>query len=100
MRSRSNLDPWILLAAYSGSADPLAAYFMHFPFCASPHMVVPYIILLHTKFIDIESYLSYLKILEVILTHISERLLHITLDCCYISHWTVVRHLIAYCDIL
>jgi len=39
-------------------------------------------------------------ILEIILTHISERLLHITLDCCYISHWTVVRHLIAYCDIL
>merc|ERR1711865_770885 len=45
IRSRSNLDPWILLAAYSGSADPLAAYFMHFPFCASPHMVVLYIIL-------------------------------------------------------
>ena len=36
-----SMDP---LAAYSGSADPLAAYFMHFPFCASPHMVVPYII--------------------------------------------------------
>eukprot|EP00964_Phaeocystis_antarctica_P010341 scaffold5686_cov45-Phaeocystis_antarctica.AAC.2 len=47
------------------------------------------------QFIDIESYSSYLKILEAILTHISERLLHITLDCCYISHWTLVRHLIA-----
>ena len=41
-----SMDP---LAAYSGSADPLAAYFMHFPFCASPHMVVPYIIIFCTN---------------------------------------------------
>ena len=34
--SRSNLDPSIMLANYSGSADPLAAYFMHFHFALPP----------------------------------------------------------------
>ena len=47
---------------------------------------------MHKKYINIEIYLPYIDILEDILTHISERLLHITLDCCYISHWTVATY--------
>ena len=47
---------------------------------------------MHKKYINIELYLPYIDILEDILTHISERLLHITLDCCYISHWTVATY--------
>ena len=66
--------------------------------------------ILHKKYINIELYLPYIDILEDILTHISERLLHITLDCCYISHWTVATyhtglwfaiwyHIATYCNI-
>ena len=54
--------------------------------------------------------LPYIDILEDILTHISEQLLHITLDRCYISHWTVATyhtglwfaiwyHIATYCNI-
>ena len=51
---------------------------------------------MHKKYINIELYLPYIDILEDILTHISERLLHITLDCCYI-HTGLLLHITLDC---